>query len=155
MLGTQTRSVLDRTGFVADIKIPVYDWGESKVRGARETYLAAANRLAQRAVDARSQAREAWLRARGKYDLARHYAEHVLPLRRTILDQTSLRTNGGLVDVNQLLLDARGGIGSNVAAIEAKRDFFIAAADLEAALVGVGPLPDAPRASGPIVGAAE
>ncbi len=152
VLGTQTRSVLDRTGFVADIKIPIYDWGESKVRGARETYLAAANRLAQRAIDARSQAREAWLRARGKYDLAKHYAEHVLPLRRTILAQTSLQTNGMLADVAQLLLDARGGVGSNLAAIAAKRDFFIADVDLRAALVGVGPPSDAPA---PIVGTVE
>ena len=132
--------VLSRFGATADIRIPIYDFGESKVRGARETYLGAANRLAQRAIDARSQAREAWLRARGKFDLAKYYAERVLPLRRIILDQTSLQTNGMLADVTQLLLDARGGIGSHVAAIAARRDYFLAAVDLEAALTGVGPI---------------
>ncbi len=155
VLATETQGVLSRSGFVADLKIPIYDWGESKVRDARETYLAAANRLAQRAIDARSQVREAWLRARGKYDLAKYYADRVLPLRKTILAQTSLQTNGGLTDVSQLLLDARGGIGSNVTAIEAKRDFFIAAADLTAALVGVGPAFETPSSPARPAGAAE
>ena len=139
-VATESQSVLNRGGFVADIKIPIYDWGESKVVGAREAYLAAANRLAQRAIDARSQAREAWLRTRGKYDLARYYAERVLPLRKTILAQTSLQMNGMLADVPQLLLDARGGVTSNISAITAKRDFFIAASDLKAVLSGAGPI---------------
>lgn len=143
------RRVLNRFGAVADITIPLYDFGESKVVGARESYLGAANRLAQRAIDARSQAREAWLRTRGKYDLARYYAERVLPLRKTILDQTSLQTNGMLADVTQLLLDARGGIASHVAAIAAKRDYFLAAVDLEAATTGVGPTFEIPAGAAP------
>ena len=141
--------VLNRLGAVADIRIPIYDFGESKVVGARETYLGAANRLAQRAIDARSQAREAWLRARGKYDLARYYGERVLPLRRTILDQTALQTNGMLADVTQLLLDARSGVASHIAAIAARRDYFLAAVDLEAALTGVGPTFEASPSSPP------
>ena len=42
--------------------------------------MAAANRLAERAVNVRSEAREAYLRYRGNYDLARHYQSRVLPL---------------------------------------------------------------------------
>ena len=44
--------------------------------------MAAANRLAERAVNVRSEAREAYLRYRGNFDLARHYQSRVLPLRR-------------------------------------------------------------------------
>ncbi len=138
-VATQTQSQLTRYGFVADLTIPIYDFGESKVRGAQETYLAAANRLAQRAIDARSQAREAFVRYRGKYDLARYYADRVLPLRKTVLEQAQLQYNGMLVDVTQLLLDARGTVSSNMAAIAAKRDFFIAGVNLKAALIGNGP----------------
>ena len=138
-LATENQSVLNRGGAVIDIKLPIYDWGESRVVEAREIYLAAASRLAQRAIDARSQAREAWLRYRGKHDLARYYAERVLPLRKTILAQTSLQTNSGLADVTQLLVDARGGVTSNIAAIAAKRDVFIAAAELKAVTTGAGP----------------
>ena len=141
-LGTETTNKLARNGFVVDFSIPIYDFGESKVRNARETYLAAANRLAQRAIDVRSQAREAYTRYRGKYDLARYYAKRILPLRNTILDQTSLQYNGMLADVTQLLLDARGRVGSNIAAITARRDFFIAEVNLKAVLMGNGPSHD-------------
>lgn len=132
-------TTLTRTGFVADLTIPIYDFGESKVRGAQEAYLAAANRLAQRAIVARSQAREAYIRYRGKYDLARYYVSRVLPLRKTILEQSSLQYNGMLVDVTQLLIDARDRVTSNMSAISAKRDFFIASINLKAALIGNGP----------------
>ena len=139
-LGSDANSRLVRHGFSLDFEIPIYDFGESKVRNARETYMAAANRLAQRAIDARSQAREAYTRYRGKYDLARYYADRVLPLRKTILDQTILQYNGMLADVTQLIIDARARITSNVAAINARRDFFLASVDLKAALVGGGGL---------------
>jgi hypothetical protein len=43
-----------------------------------------------------------------------------------------------LVDVSQLIIDARTRILSNVDAINARRDFWIAATDLKAALVGGG-----------------
>ncbi|WP_152428345.1 TolC family protein [Methyloferula stellata] len=138
-LGTPPNSKLDRGSFTVNFTIPIYDFGESKVRDARATYLAAANRLAQRAIDVRSQAREAYMRARGKYDLARYYAERVLPLRQTILDQSSLQYNGMLVDIPQLIIDARDRIASSINALNARRDFFIAEAELKAALVGNGP----------------
>ncbi|ANY84754.1 hypothetical protein BB934_42170 (plasmid) [Microvirga ossetica] len=43
-----------------------------------------------------------------------------------------------LVDVSQLILDARTRILSNVDAINARRDFWIATTDLKAALIGGG-----------------
>jgi outer membrane protein TolC len=43
-----------------------------------------------------------------------------------------------LVDVSDLITDARERILSNVEAINARRDFWIAATDLKAALVGGG-----------------
>ena len=151
-LGSDTNTRLVRRGFSLDFEIPIYDFGESKIRDARETYMAAANRLAQRAIDARSQARETYTRYRGKYDLARYYADRVLPLRKTILDQSTLQTNGMLVDVTQLIIDGRARITSNVAAIAARRDFFLASVDLKAALVGGGGL--GAKASSPAPGSA-
>jgi len=140
VIGATPNSKLVRNGFDVSFTIPIYDFGETGVRNARETYMAAANHLAQRAIDARSQAREAYLRYRGKYDLARYYAERVLPLRKIIVDQTLLQYSGMLVDVTQLLVDGRARIISNIAAITARRDFFIASVDLKAALVGGGGL---------------
>ncbi|WP_261403528.1 hypothetical protein [Chenggangzhangella methanolivorans] len=43
-----------------------------------------------------------------------------------------------LVDAFELLTNARENVASNVAAIRAKRDFFIADVDFQAALIGGG-----------------
>ena len=132
------RDAVKRKGLEVEFTIPIFDFGAVSVRNAEETYLAAANRLAERAVNARSEAREAYLRYRGNYDLARHYQSRVLPLQKRIQDEALLQYSGMLVDVSQLILDARARILSNVDAINARRDFWIAATDLKAALVGGG-----------------
>jgi outer membrane protein TolC len=132
------RERLKRRGLEVAVQIPIFDFGGTAVRNAQETYMAAANRLADRAVNVRSEAREAYLRYRGNYDLARHFQNRVLPLQKTIQDQALLQYSGMLVDVGQLITDARARILSNVDAINARRDFWIAATDLKAALVGGG-----------------
>jgi outer membrane protein TolC len=129
---------IKRRGFEVEFQIPIYDFGATAIRNAQEAYMAAANRLAERAVNVRSEVREAYLRYRGNYDLARHYQNRVLPLRKTIQDEALLQYSGMLIDVNQLIMDARARILSNVDAINARRDFWIAATDLKAALVGGG-----------------
>ena len=132
------REKVKRRGLEVEFEIPIYDFGQANVSNARETYMAAANRLAERAVNARSEARESYLRYRGNYDLARYYQGRVLPLRKTIQDETLLHYSGMLVDVTRLIVDARARILSNIDAINARRDFWIAATDLKAALVGGG-----------------
>ena len=135
---TVVRDRIERRGPSIDFAIPIYDFGETAVRGAKEAYMASANRLAERAVNARSEVREAYFRYRGNYDITRHYHTTVLPLNKTIQDQALLQYSGMLVDVSQLIIDARSRILSNVQAIEAQRDFWIAATDLKAAVVGGG-----------------
>lgn len=132
------REKVKRRGLEVEFEIPLYDFGQANARNAEESYMAAANRLAERAVDARSEAREAYLRWRGNHDLARYYQGRVLPLRKTIQDETLLQYSGMLVDVTRLIVDARARILSNIDAINARRDFWIAATDLKAALVGGG-----------------
>jgi outer membrane protein TolC len=132
------REKVKRRGLEVEFEIPIYDFGQTSVRNAQEAYMAAANRLAERAVNVRSEAREAYLRYRGNYDLARYYQSRVLPLRKTIQDETLLHYSGMLVDVTRLIIDARARILSNVDAINARRDFWTATTDLKAALVGGG-----------------
>ena len=98
----------------------------------------AANRLAERAVNVRSEAREAYHRYRANYDIARHYQNSVLPLRKIIQDESLLHYSGMLIDVTDLITDARARILSNVEAINARRDFWIAHTDFKHALVGGG-----------------
>ncbi|BAQ49334.1 MULTISPECIES: TolC family protein [Methylobacterium] len=132
------RDTTFRKGYSADLIIPIYDFGTTVIRGAKEAYLGSAHRLAERAVNARSEVREAYQRYRGQYDITRHYQSSVLPLRKTIQDQALLQYSGMLIDVTTLIIDARARILSNIQAIEAQRDFWIAATDLKAAVVGGG-----------------
>ena len=92
---------------------------------------------AERAVNVRSEARAAYVRYRGKHDLDRHY-RRVLPLRKTIEEQALLQYSGMLVDVFDLLTTSRESVPSNVEAINARRDFFIAGVDLQTAIIGGG-----------------
>ena len=121
-----------------EIDIPIYDFGQSKVALAEQTYMQAANKLAEKAVNIRSEAREAYTAYRANYDITRQYQNNVLPLRKIIQDQSLLQYSGMLNDVTDLITDARNRILSNVAAINARRDFWIAHTDFKHALIGGG-----------------
>jgi outer membrane protein TolC len=138
----------DGGGFAVEFQVPVFDFGRARVREAEQRYLQAVNLLAQQAVDARSEAREAYRSYRASYDIASQYQHDVLPLRQVIFDQSQLEANAMLVDVFALLTEARGRIDANVKAIEAKRNFWLADTDLGAAILGgVGSEQDSVMAS--------
>lgn len=121
-----------------EIEIPIYDFGQSKVALAEQSYMQAANRLAEKAVNVRSEAREAYTGYRASHDIARQYEGNVLPLRKLIQDEALLHYNGMLTDVTDLIADARNRVLSNVAAINARRDFWVANTDFKHALIGGG-----------------
>ncbi|MFC3694612.1 TolC family protein [Chenggangzhangella methanolivorans] len=125
-------------GFEVAVQIPIFDFGKARSAKARETYMGAVNRLLEKAVNARSEAREAYATYRGRHDIARSYQSRVLPLRKVITEEAQLQYNGMLVDAFELLTNARENVASNVAAIRAKRDFFLADVDFQAALIGGG-----------------
>ena len=123
-------------GFEVDFEIPIFDLGETRVRRVEEEYMQAVNRLAEKAVNIRSEAREAYQRYRATYDIARHYQTEVLPLRKIINDEVLARYNGMITDLFQLLADQREGVASHIAAIQAQRDFWLATTDLSAVVIG-------------------
>lgn len=131
----------NRFGLELAIEIPIFDTGEARVRSARETYMRAVNRLTERAINARSEARAAYDSYRATHDVARYYQTRIVPLRREISNEVLLRYNGMLVDVFELLVDARERIAANVAALEALRDYHLSTADLQAALIVGGTVP--------------
>jgi outer membrane protein TolC len=130
--GTSIKDV----GVDLEFQIPLFDFGAARVREAEETYMQAVNRLAARAVDARSQAREAYQRYHSSYDIAARYHNDVLPLRKVISDEMLLRYNAMMVDVFGLLTEARTRVVSTTAGVEAERDFWLASVDLDAAILG-------------------
>jgi hypothetical protein len=87
-----------------EIDIPIYDFGQSKVALAEQTYMQAANKLAEKAVNIRSEAREAYTAYRATYDITRQYQTNVLPLRKIIQDQSLLQYSGMLNDVTDLIV---------------------------------------------------
>jgi outer membrane protein TolC len=131
----------NRYGIELGIVIPVFDTGLARVTTAREIYMRAINRLAERSVNARSEARVAYATYRATYDIARYYQGRIVPLRRQISDEVLLRYNGMLIDVFEVLVDARERIAANVATLDALRDYYLADADLQSALIVGGTVP--------------
>lgn len=123
-------------GYDLDVPLPIFDFGDAGRSRAEATYMAMLHRAAQVSVDAASQVREDYSAYRTAYDLARHYRDEVVPLRKTIAEENVLRYNGMLIGVFELLADAREQIASVVQAIEAQRDFWLADAALQATMVG-------------------
>ena len=125
-----------KKGYEIGVPIPLFDWGTGRVARAEAMYLQAAHRVAETAINARSEVREAYHGYRTAYDVAKHYRDEVVPLRKQISDEMVLRYNGMLASVFELLADAREQVAAVSASIDALRDFWIANADLQQALNG-------------------
>jgi outer membrane protein TolC len=125
-----------KKGFEVDVPLPVFDFGDARRAQSEARYMAALNRAAGVAGNAASQVRENYGAYRTTYDLARHYRDEIVPLRKTIADEMLLKYNGMLIGVFELLADSREQIASVMQAMEAQRDFWLADAALNAALVG-------------------
>ncbi len=133
-------------GWEIGLELPLFDWGGARVAKAEAVYMQAVHRAAQTAINARSEVREAYTNYRSTYDMARYQRDEVVPLSQRIAEENLLRYNGMLIGVFELLADARTQIASVNAAIQALRDFWIAQADLEMALIGK---PNLAAATGP------
>ena len=123
-------------GLGVEFEVPLFDFGETRVREAEETYSQAVNRLTAKAVNVRSEARDAYQQYRAAFDIARRYQRDVLPLRKVISEETLLRYNAMQIDVFSLLAESRERVASTVAAIEAQRDFWLADSNLKSAILG-------------------
>jgi outer membrane protein TolC len=123
-------------GWEVSVEIPLFDFGTARIARAEAVYMQWVHRTAKVAVDARSEVREAYDRYRSAWDIARHYRDDIVPTAKRISDENLLRYNGMLIGVFDLLADARSQIGAVASSIEAMRDFWIARADLDMALIG-------------------
>src|SRR3954467_5621286 len=109
-LGYQNRSESGsprRRGYEIQLELPLFDFGTTRVARAEATYMQALHRTAQIAVNARSEVRETYSASRTAYDVARHYRDEIVPLRKRISEENLLRYNGLLMSVFELLADAR------------------------------------------------
>jgi outer membrane protein TolC len=128
-------STIER-GMGVEFQVPLFDFGETSVREAEATYSQAVNRLSAKTVNVASEAREAYAQYRAAFEVARRYRRDVLPLRKTITEETLLRYNAMQIDVFALLAESRERIAATIAAIEAQRDFWLADTNLKSAVLG-------------------
>jgi outer membrane protein TolC len=124
--------------FEVAFDIPVFDSGMARKRASEITYMRAANQLAERAVNIRSEARSAYLDYTASHQIARHYRDAVLPLRRTIEEEGLLSYNGMITNTFELLADTQDRLNSNLMEASARRDFWLADANLVTAIYGGG-----------------
>ncbi|MEO9614887.1 MAG: TolC family protein [Nitratireductor sp.] len=134
--GTTTTTTTSRIEL--DFVIPIFDSGQARLRKAELAYMRAANLLAEKAVNVRSEARSAYDGYRSSYDIARHYRNNVVPLRTTIEEESVLTYNGMITNTFELLADTRAKIGTIMLSLNAKRQFWLADVDLGTAVNGGG-----------------
>lgn len=128
-----------KRGWELELPLPLFDWGDAARTRAQAEVEQSAAQLQDTAVRARSEVRAAWLTYRTALDLARQQHSEVVPLRQFIRDETTLRYNGMLASVWDLLAEARNSTQAVANAIEAQRDFWLAETDLQLALTGTSP----------------
>jgi len=125
-----------RRGYEISARLPVFDWGDAQRDAMNAQTLAAANRLEATVRSAGSNLRESYSSYRTAFDVAKHYRDEVVPLRKAISDENVLRYNGMLIGVFELLADSRDQVHSVIAAIAAGQQFWLAEAALQASLMG-------------------
>ena len=128
-----------KNGYEIEISIPLFDWGDARLKRAESIYMQSVHRTAQVAIAAQSEVRESYQTYRTAYDLARHYRDEVVPLRKRIAEENTLRYNGMLIGVFELLADAREQVASVNAYLDALRDFWLAQTDFDLAQNGAAP----------------
>lgn len=128
-----------KRGWEIDLPLPLFDWGGAARTRAQAQVEQSAAQLQDTAVRARSEVRTAWRTYRTALDLARQQQGEVVPLRQFISDETTLRYNGMLASVWDLLAEARASTQAVANAIQAQRDFWLAETDLQLALTGTSP----------------
>ena len=123
-------------GYEVSFRLPIFDWGDNQRDAMNARTLAAAYRLEATTRAAGSNLRQSYSAYRTAYDIARHYRDEVVPLRKAISEENLLRYNGMLIGVFELLADSRDQINSVIAAIDTERQFWLADAALQASMIG-------------------
>ena len=128
-----------KDGYEIEVELPLFDFGSTRVARAEATYMQAMHRAAQTAIDARSEVRQSYSAYRTAYDLAKHYRDEVVPLRKRISEENLLRYNGMLIGVFELLADSRDQVASVTASVQALRDYWVAETNLQTAMTTGSP----------------
>jgi cobalt-zinc-cadmium efflux system outer membrane protein len=123
-------------GPVVGVQLPVFATGQGPARAAVAKLEVEQHRYAELAVRVRSAARA----ARHRFVTARERLQFVettlLPARQAVLAESLLQYNAMALGVLTLLQAQRDLIGAQRAAVEARRDYWLARLELEQVLAG-------------------
>ena len=117
-------------------ELPIFDQGTGRVARENVRLRQSAERLADAAINARSEVREKYNDLLAAYDQVAHLQGSSVPLRRKILAQTQLLYNGMLEGAYDLLESYRESTLAGQSVIDAVKDYWIAQAELERAVGG-------------------
>ncbi len=134
-------------GPLASVGIPLLDFGEARAARGRWQAREAADSLAATLVRARSDIRQACADVASTHALALEQEQEQMPRRQRVLAQTQFYYNANLEGAYNLLADYREAMLAGREAIEARRDYWVALANLERAAGGRLPVHAAPAAS--------
>jgi outer membrane protein TolC len=126
-----------KKGVEFSFELPLFDWGEAKVARAEAIYMQAVNNAAQMVFDAQSEIIEAHSHYLASYQMAKHYRDEIVPLRKKILDEDQLRYNGMLISPFELFADARAQVISVNGYITKLHEFWLAETALQMTLSGI------------------
>jgi outer membrane protein TolC len=124
-----------QNGYHIMFEIPVFDWGDARIAKSEHLYTQASERFREAAIGARSEVRVAYQGYRTSYDIARHYRDEIVPLRKQISDEQLLLYNGMLVGVFELIADAREQVITVNGYLEALLEYWNADTELQHALL--------------------
>jgi cobalt-zinc-cadmium efflux system outer membrane protein len=124
------------TGPSVRLELPLFNQGQSRIARGEAQLRMAQSRFEQLAIGIRSDVRELRDRMLSKRDMALFYRDDLLPTRRRILSLTLLNYNAMLSGAFELFAAKREELEAERNWIEARRDYWIARAELERAVGG-------------------
>jgi len=125
-----------KRGFEVGVRLPLFDWGDAQRDAMNARTLAASSHFEATVRAAGSTLRQSYSAYRTAYDVARHYRDEVVPLRKAISEENLLRYNGMLISVFELLADSREQVKSVMSALAVEEQFWLSDAVLHASLIG-------------------
>lgn len=138
-VGVDTEREPDRqrvTGPTLDLELPIFNQGQGEIARLTAQYRQAQRQLEARAIDIRSEVRQARDQLIAGRDLASYIGKRLLPTLQTALNLTLQQYNYMLKGTYDLLIAKQNEIAAERSYIEAWRDYWIARTELERAVGG-------------------
>lgn len=123
-------------GPMAELELPLFYQGQGEVTRAEAELRREKELIAATAVRVRAAIRAVQVRARTARERVSYFEDVLLPMRERILSETQLQYNAMNASVFQLLIARRDQIEAGRAYVDAQREYWLAAADLEQLLAG-------------------